>query len=73
VWHLLNSVDLSDLIEGIDGGRQAAMETEDFVLNNSGQRKIVEEISVHLPNIATAVFPNTFIEETIAAVRVRER
>lgn len=40
--HLLDSVKLSDLVEGVDGWRETTMETEDLALNNSGEGQVIE-------------------------------
>jgi hypothetical protein len=42
VRHLLDSVKLSDLVEGVNRWRETTMETEDLALNNSGERKVIE-------------------------------
>ena len=40
--HLLDSVKLSDLVEGVDGWRETTMETEDLALNNSREGQVIE-------------------------------
>jgi hypothetical protein len=40
--HLLDSVKLSDLVEGVNGWRETTMETEDLALNNSGEGQVIE-------------------------------
>jgi len=42
VWHLLDSVKLSDLVESVYRWRETTMETEDLALNNSGEGKVIE-------------------------------
>ena len=42
VRHLLDSVKLSDLVEGVNGWRETTMETEDLALNNSGEGQVIE-------------------------------
>jgi len=41
------------------------METEDLVLDEGGQGKIVEQVSEHFPYVWAAVFSEAFIVETI--------
>jgi hypothetical protein len=39
---LLDSVELSDLVEGVDGRRETTMEAEDLSLNDGCQWQIIE-------------------------------
>ena len=41
------------------------MEAEDLVINESGQRQVIEEIGERLPNICVSVFTEAFIIETV--------
>jgi hypothetical protein len=54
--NLLNTVERSDVVQGIDGGTQTTVQTEDLVLNEGGEGKIVEEVGEVFPNIGVAVF-----------------
>jgi hypothetical protein len=48
------------------------MQTEDLIFDTSSQWKVVEEISEHLPDVATSIFANTFIKETVAIPKMKE-
>jgi hypothetical protein len=63
--NLLNTVERSDVIEGIDGGTQTTVQTEDLVLNEGGEGKVVEEVGEVFPNIGVAVFSQAFVVESI--------
>jgi len=45
VGHLLLPVNGPDLVQGVDGGREAAVNAEDLVVNNGGEAEIVENLA----------------------------
>lgn len=53
--HFLNSVELFDLVEGIDTGGETTMEAEDGVVHNSSQGQVVEQLSEVNPDIRVSV------------------
>lgn len=53
------------MVEGVDGGRQAAVQTEDLVLDDRGQRQVVEQVREQLPHVARAVLPHALVEEAV--------
>ena len=61
----MHSVELSDLIKGVDGGRQSAVETENLVRNDCCEGQVVEEFREVLPDIGIAVLAQTFVIETV--------
>ena len=61
----LNSVKFSNLIEAFEMRREASMETENLILNNSCHRQVVKKVSVVFPNICIAVFPITLVIKSI--------
>ncbi len=65
VGNLLNTVELADLVEGVDRWRETSVETEDLSLNNSGQWKVVEELSESFPHIRISVLSQTLIVEAV--------
>jgi hypothetical protein len=67
VRHFLDSINCPNMIESVDGWREPTMKTEYLIFHHSSEWKIIKEICIHLPDIATAILPNTFIEESIAA------
>ena len=65
VGHLLNPVQSANVVEGVDAGRKAAVETEDLVLDEGSERKVVEEVSKVLPDIGISVLPKTLVVEAV--------
>ena len=65
VRHLLNTIKRSDVVEGIDTGRQTTMKAEDLVLNQGGKRKVVKEVGEELPDIGIAVLAQALVIEAI--------
>ena len=63
--NLLDSVELSDLIEGVDRRRETTMETEDLALNNSRQGKVIKELSEGFPYIRISVLSQALVVETV--------
>lgn len=63
--NLLNAVKSSDVIESIDTGGETTVETEDLVVDEGGEGKVVEEVGEVLPNIGVAVLAETLVVEAI--------
>ena len=63
--HFLDSVELSDLVEGVDGRRETTMETEDLALDNCGQRQVIEKFGKSLPNIGISILSQALIVEAV--------
>jgi len=65
MWDLLDAVQRTDVIECVDTGRQTSVETEDLVIDESGQGEIIEEVGEKLPDIRIAIFTEALVVETI--------
>lgn len=65
VRHFLDAVERTNVIKGIDAGRKTTVKTEDLVVNEGGQGKVVEEVGEELPDIGIAVFPQALIVEAV--------
>lgn len=63
--NLLDSIQSSDVIQGVDAGGQAAVETEDLVVDQGGQRKVVEKVGKVLPNVGVSVLSEAFVVEAV--------
>ena len=61
----MDSVELSDLIEGVDGRGETSVEAEDLSFDHSGQGQVVEELSELLPHVGVAVLSQALVVETI--------
>ena len=65
VGYFLDAVQGSDVIQSVDAGRQASVETEDLVVNQGGQGQVVEEIGEVFPDIGVAILSQTFVVESV--------
>lgn len=59
-------VDNLYLIEGVDGGRETAVDAEDTIINNDAESEIVEHIRESRPDGGRAVFLEAFDVETVS-------
>ena len=62
---LLDTVELTNLVEGVDRGGQTTMEAEDLVLNYSGERQVVKQLSELLPDVSVTVLSEALIVESV--------
>lgn len=65
VWHLLKSVQCSNVIKRIDRWTKPSVQAEYLSIYQSRQRQVVEQIRKKLPYIRIAVLPQTFVVETV--------
>ena len=65
VRHFLDAVEGADVIEGVDAGRQATVQTEDLVVNQGGQGQVVKEVGKELPDVGVAVFPQALVVKAV--------
>lgn len=63
--YFLNTIERSDIVKGIDGRTETSVETENLVLNQSGERKIVEKVGKVLPDIRISIFAQTFVVKSV--------
>ena len=63
--HFLYPIQGSDVVEGVNAGRQAAMKAEDLVVNKRGEREVVEKVGKIFPYICIAVFPEALVVKPI--------
>ena len=65
VRDLLYTIDTSHMVQRIDTRRQSTVKTEDLVIDERGERKVVEEVGKVAPDVGVAVFAQTFVVEAI--------
>lgn len=65
MWYLAKPVDDLDLVNRMNGRRQAAVDTEDLVIYNNTQSKKIEHVSEIVPDIGVTVFSSAFGVETV--------
>jgi hypothetical protein len=55
VRHLLDTIEGTDVVEGINAGRQPSVQAEDLIIDQRSKREIVEEICKVLPDVRVAI------------------
>lgn len=65
VRHLLYSVERANVVECIDRRRQASVQAEDLVVDEGGEREVVEEIGKVFPDVRVAVFAQALVVEAV--------
>ena len=65
VGNLLLPVDGPDLVQGLDTGAEAAVDTEDLAVNDGREGEIVEDLRAISPDCDTAVLPQTLVVEAV--------
>lgn len=65
VRSLLHSIELSDLIEGINTWGESTMEAEDLVLDDSCEWEVIKELCELFPYVSVTVLSQAFIIEAI--------
>jgi len=65
VGHLLDSVERSDVVKGIDTRGQAAVQAENLIVDEGSKGEVVEEIGEILPHVSVAIFPEALVIKAI--------
>mmetsp|Transcript_46806 Transcript_46806/g.100246 ORF Transcript_46806/g.100246 Transcript_46806/m.100246 type:complete len:256 (-) Transcript_46806:193-960(-) len=65
VRDLLDSVDLPNVIQGLDVGRESSVLAEDLVVHQGRERQVVEEVGEALPCARAAILAHTLVVEAI--------
>jgi hypothetical protein len=63
--NLLDPIQRTNVVKSIDGGTQTAVQAEDLVLDESGERKVVEKVGEVFPDIGIAVFAQALVVKPI--------
>ena len=63
--NLLDAIQRPDIVQSIDTRRQTAMQTEDLVVDERGERKIVEKVGEVLPNVCVTVLAQALVVKPI--------
>jgi len=63
--NLLGASNDSDLVEGSNLGRQAAVDAQDLAVDNGGQGEKVKDLAARLPDRGVAVFSLALFVETV--------
>ena len=65
MWHLHDSVELLDLVKGVDAWGKSSVETKDVSFDDSGEGQVIEEGSEVLPDIGISVLSKALVVESI--------
>lgn len=65
VGDLLQAVEGSDVVEGVDGGAESAVQAEDLPVHQRGQGQKVEQVGEMLPYRRVAVFTKALVVEPV--------
>ena len=63
--HFLYPIKGSDVIERVNAGRQSAVQTEDLVVDQSGERKVIKEVGKIFPDICVAILAQALVVEAV--------
>ena len=69
VWNLLDSFDLSDIVDVLQGRREASVDTENFPVDDRRERQVVKQVCELLPHNETAIL---FLALNLKAVHLRD-
>lgn len=67
---LLDSVKLSDLVQGVNTGGETSVKAEDLAFHHCSEGEVVEELGELLPDVGISVLPQTLIVEPITRAMV---
>ena len=65
VRDLLYSINLPNAVESVKLGTETSMKTKQFILNETGQRKVVEYVSEVLPDVGVPILAETLVVKAI--------
>ena len=63
--HLLDAVELADLVESVNRGGKTAMQAENGVVDDSGEGQVVKKLGEVDPDIRVAVLAKAFVVEAV--------
>ena len=62
---LLQPVQRPDVVQGVDAGRESAVEAEDLTVHKGRKRQIVKQVGEVFPDVSVAVLPQAFVVEPV--------
>jgi hypothetical protein len=65
VRHLLYAIERSNVIQRVDAGGETSVEAEDLVVDEGGERQIVEEVGEVFPHVRISIFPEALVVEAV--------
>lgn len=65
VRHLLQPVQGPDVVQSVNAGGEAAVQTEDLAVHQRREGQVVKQVSEVFPHVGVSVFPQALVIETI--------
>ena len=65
VRHLLQPVQGPDVVQRVDAGGEAAVQTEDLAVHQRREGQVVKQVSEIFPHVGISIFPQAFIIEPV--------
>lgn len=65
VRYFLKTIERSDVIERVNGGREAAVQTEDLTVDERRQWQVVEKVGKVFPNVGVAVLSQALVVKAV--------
>ena len=63
--HLLEPVQGSDMVKGVNAGTESAVQAEDLSVHQGREGQVVEQVCEVLPNVGVPVLPETLVVEAV--------
>lgn len=63
--NLLDSVERPNVVERVDARGKTAVQAKDLVVNQGGERKIVEKVGKVLPDVGVAILAQALVVEAV--------
>lgn len=70
--NILYAVEVPNLIDSIDVGRETSVKTEELPVDGGCEWKILEEVGEHLPDVLVAVLLDALLVEAVQLVNLSE-
>lgn len=63
--HLLYPIQSPDVVERVNARRQPTVQTENLVVDQSGERKVIEEVGEVFPDVRIAILAQALVVEAV--------
>ena len=71
VRHLLQPVQGPDVVQRVDAGGEAAVQTEDLAVHQRCERQVVKQVSEIFPHVGISILPQAFVIKPIHLEYIR--
>ena len=63
--YFLDAVERPDVIERVDAGRKTTVQTENLVVDQGGERQVIEKVCKVLPDVGIAILSEALVVEAL--------